>query len=151
LFRSRKGASSQDINLIRLLKWLSGLFSSRKIGFYSSNGIGNRTRGNGLFQLDRLRLRETLQQAAEREILEETGLRVKAKDPIYTFDLMDRNHENRIRFHYVIIDLMADLIGGELRSSDDAVDAKWFTPEEVEKSEVTERTREFLRKIRFIR
>ena len=144
-------ASSQDINLIRLLKWLSGLFSSRKIGFYSSNGIGNRTRGNGLFQLDRLRLRETLQQAAEREILEETGLRVKAKDPIYTFDLMDRNHENRIRFHYVIIDLMADLIGGELRSSDDAVDAKWFTPEEVEKSEVTERTREFLRKIRFIR
>lgn len=101
--------------------------------------------------MDRLRLRETLQQAAEREILEETGLRVKAKDPIYTFDLMDRNHENRIRFHYVIIDLMADLIGGELRSSDDAVDAKWFTPEEVEKSEVTERTREFLRKIRFIR
>ncbi len=70
---------------------------------------------------------------------------------MYTFDLIKRDHENRIRFHYVIIDLMADLIGGELRPSDDAADAGWFTPEDVESVGVTESTREFLRKIRFIR
>ena len=98
-----------------------------------------------------VRLGETLQEAVEREILEETGLRVKAKDPVYTFDLIKRDHENRIRFHYVIIDLVADLIGGELRPSDDAADAGWFTAEDVESVGVTESTKEFLRKIRFIR
>lgn len=98
-----------------------------------------------------VRLGETLQEAVERESLEETGLRVKAKDPVHTFELIKRDHENRIRFHYVIIDLLADLIGGELRPSDDAADARWFTPEDIESVGVTESTREFLRKIRFIR
>jgi ADP-ribose pyrophosphatase len=96
-----------------------------------------------------VKLAETLQEAAEREVLEETGLTIKAKEPVYTFDLIERDHRGRIRFHYVIIDLMADLIGGELRPSDDALDARWFDPGEIEGAGVTESTKEFLKKIRF--
>jgi 8-oxo-dGTP diphosphatase len=96
-------------------------------------------------------LGETLQQAAEREIQEETGLLIKAKDPVHTFDFIEREPTGQIRFHYVIVDLRADLIGGELRPSDDAADAAWFDPEEAGQADVNSATREFLRKIQFIR
>jgi 8-oxo-dGTP diphosphatase len=97
-----------------------------------------------------VKLAETLQEAAESEVREETGLTVKAKEPIYTFDLIERDYQGRIRFHYVIIDLMADLIGGELYPSDDALDAGWFGPGEIEGAGVTESTKQFLKKIRFM-
>ena len=97
-----------------------------------------------------VKLGETLQEAAEREIQEETGLIVKAKDPIYTFDLIERDPRGQIRFHYVIVDLMADLIGGNLRPSDDAVDAKWFGPQQIKKGVATESTIKFLGKIQLI-
>jgi len=59
-----------------------------------------------------VRLGETLAEAAEREIREETGLSVKAGAPIYTFDLIERDGNGQIMFHYVIIDLMADYKSG---------------------------------------
>lgn len=96
-----------------------------------------------------VKLGETLQQAAEREIREETGLRIQAKEPVYLFDLIDRDDQGQIRFHYLIIGLMADLIGGELHPSDDALDARWFGPGEIEGARVTESTKQFLKKIRF--
>ena len=98
-----------------------------------------------------VKLGETLQQAAEREILEETGLRIKAREPVYIFDAIIRDEEGQIRFHYVIIDLMADFISGEPVPSDDAADARWFGPKELEGFKVSERTKDLLRKIQFVR
>ena len=97
-----------------------------------------------------VKLGETLQQAAEREILEETGLRIRAKEPVYIFDAIIRDGAGQIRFHYVIIDLMADFISGEPAASDDAADAGWFGPEELEGFKVSERTKDLLRKIQFL-
>jgi len=73
----------------------------------------------------RVELGETLQQAAEREIREETGITVKAGRPIYVFDVVDTDTANRVRFHYVIIDLMAEFVAGEPCAADDALDARW--------------------------
>ena len=44
-------------------------------------------------------LGETLQDAAEREILEETGISIRAHAPFYTFEVIDRDEKNRVRFH----------------------------------------------------
>jgi 8-oxo-dGTP diphosphatase len=70
-------------------------------------------------------LGETLQEAAEREIWEETGLTIRAKAPVYTFDVIERDPKGAILFHYVIVDLAADYVSGELKSGDDAIDVCW--------------------------
>ena len=97
-----------------------------------------------------VKLGETLQQAVEREIREETGLAVSAKDPIHVFDYIERDKQGHLRFHYVIVDLKADYVAGTLHPSDDAADARWFTPKEIKKLRITETTKGFLKKVRFL-
>jgi len=94
-------------------------------------------------------LGETLAQAAEREILEETGLTIAAGEPIYTFELVDRDSEGGVRYHYVIIDLAAEYVSGKLRAGDDAEEARWVAPEELETLGIHPRTRELLGKFNF--
>jgi ADP-ribose pyrophosphatase len=89
-------------------------------------------------------LGETLQQAAEREILEETGIRIQAAEPAYTFDYIERDEQGRIRFHYVIIDLEAEYLGGRLKPGDDADRADWIPFGELESLDLNATTRTFL-------
>jgi 8-oxo-dGTP diphosphatase len=74
----------------------------------------------------KVRLGETLQDAAEREIREETGITIRARDPIYTFELIDHDPQGAILYHYVIIDLLAEYVAGTLAPADDAIDAAWI-------------------------
>lgn len=90
-------------------------------------------------------LGETLQQAAERELFEETGVRVKAGAPCFAFDAVHRDEAGRVKFHYVIVDLRAAWVAGEPSPKDDALDARWVRPEELKRLEVSERTLELLR------
>ena len=93
----------------------------------------------------RVQLGETLQEAAEREILEETGVRIKAREPVYTFDYIERDGASCPRFHYVIIDLIADFVEGEIRAGDDAADVRWVSAEELDGLKVSSKTVELLR------
>jgi len=92
----------------------------------------------------KVRLGETLQQAAEREILEETGIHIKAGEPIYAFDLIENDASGQVRWHYAIIDLQADYIDGEIRAADDAIAAAWFKPEELARVTVNPTTLKLL-------
>ena len=89
-------------------------------------------------------LGETLQQAAEREILEETGIHIVAGKPVYVFDVVDRDSEGWVRYHYVIIDLDATYQGGELRPGDDALEARWVAAHELNGLDVSRPTRQLL-------
>jgi len=93
-----------------------------------------------------VRLGETLQAAAEREIREETGIRIAVGKPIYTFDVVDRDAENRIRYHYVIIDFEATYQDGAVRSGDDALEARWVAARELNGLTVSRPTRQLLRR-----
>ncbi len=92
-----------------------------------------------------VKLGESLQQAAEREILEETGIVIVARQPVYTFDMVDRDQEGRIRFHYVVVDLAADFISGTLQPGDDATAARWVTGHELAQLRVNPRTVDMLK------
>lgn len=81
----------------------------------------------------RVELGESLQAAAEREVLEETGLRVQAGKVVFTFDAIERDPDGRVRYHYVILDLLATLLdpAAPLRPGDDADDARWFSRAQI--------------------
>jgi len=88
----------------------------------------------------RVEIGETLQEAAEREILEETGITIQAREPVYTFDYIERDGSELPRFHYVIIDMIADYVRGEIRAGDDAADARWVSAEELAGLKVSSKT-----------
>ena len=90
-------------------------------------------------------LGETLQEATEREIMEEAGITIRAREPVYTFDVLERDDKGKVRFHYVIVDLAADYVSGELSPGDDAIDVRWFSTEDVNKLKVSEATRKLLK------
>ncbi len=104
--------------------------------------------GRGLWAIPGglVELGETLQAAAEREIEEETGLRIKAGRPVYTFDSIHRDENGRIRFHYVIVDLAAEYISGEVRPGDDVAEAGWFAFPEIQALGMPGHTLELLEK-----
>jgi len=95
-------------------------------------------------------LGETLKEAAEREVKEETGLTIKAIDPVFAFDLIEHDSAGKLLFHYVIIDLLADYVDGEVHPADDISDAGWFNSEEVRSLAISGTTRELLKKIGFL-
>lgn len=91
-------------------------------------------------------LGETLQEAAEREIKEETGVIIRATKPVYTFDVIHRDDQGRIRFHYVIVDLLADYVSGKPNPRSDACEARWVTSQELEELPMSRITKEVLKK-----
>ena len=89
---------------------------------------------------------ETLKGAAERETLEETGLRVKAGEPFFAFEVIEKNEQGRVRFHYVVVDVKAEVVGGEICPGDDAKDVRWVSPAEMATLAVSETTLELVGK-----
>jgi len=104
---------------------------------------------NGLWAIPggRLELGETLQQAAEREVFEETGITIRAGQPFYTFDSIVRDEQGRVRYHYVIVDLLAEYVSGEVRPGDDAQDAAWLSLAELERLPTHPVTLELVRRV----
>ena len=95
-------------------------------------------------------LGETLQQAVEREIHEEAGIVVRAGEPIYVFDTITQDGSGEVRFHYVIVDLAAEFVSGELRSGDDAQEARWVSADELTALRASKRTVELLAQLGFV-
>jgi len=89
-------------------------------------------------------LGETLQKAAQREIFDETGITIRAGNPILTFDTIERDAMGAVRFHYVIVDLAADYVSGEPIPGDDAKEAGWFSAEKLKSIKLNPKTEALL-------
>lgn len=98
----------------------------------------------------RVELGESLREATEREVLEETGVEVRAGEPVWAFDSVIRDADERIRYHYVIVDYMAAYVAGDPHGRDDVTEARWMTPEELARHEVSAPTVELLTRLGFI-
>jgi ADP-ribose pyrophosphatase len=90
---------------------------------------------------------ETLAVAAEREVREETGVIVKARHPVHAFDVISRDVDGEIEHHYVVVDLLADYVGGEPVAADDAAEAAWVSVEQIGELAVSEETARLVRRL----
>lgn len=95
----------------------------------------------------RIKPGETLQQAAEREILEETGITIRAGEPIYSFDVIEKNTDGSVRFHYVIVDVLGEYVKGKPQPADDALAVDWVSKKELSVLTVNETTRALLERL----
>ena len=75
---------------------------------------------------------ETLRAAAEREALEETGLIVEAGEVLEVLDRIIPGEHGRPQYHYVLVDFLCRIAGGELRPGGDAADVAWAGESELE-------------------
>jgi len=72
-----------------------------------------------------LEVGERLEDAVRREVREETGLEVKPSAIAGVFERVLKDAEGRPEYHYVLIDYLCTVTGGELRAADDARRAAW--------------------------
>lgn len=70
-------------------------------------------------------LGETAEEAARRELAEETSLTVGPLSLVGHFDSIHRAADGRIRFHYTILDFGARFSGGEPRPGSDVSELLW--------------------------
>jgi ADP-ribose pyrophosphatase YjhB (NUDIX family) len=70
-------------------------------------------------------LGETAEQAARRELAEETGLIAGELLLAANVDSIHHDEAGRVRFHYTIIDFAARLAGGTLAPGDDVAEVMW--------------------------
>lgn len=87
-------------------------------------------------------LGETLFEGAVREVLEETGLTVVPTGIVTAVDIIDRDADGRVRYHYTLIDIAAEWQGGEAVPGDDAAAVRWARLDEIDglvRSDLTRR------------
>jgi ADP-ribose pyrophosphatase len=97
-----------------------------------------------------VKLGESLQAAVEREICEETNIIVRATETVHVFDDIRKDEAGRIRFHYVIVDFMADFIEGEPVPDDDVSAARWVSRHEIDSLQINSNTLALLKKLGFL-
>jgi ADP-ribose pyrophosphatase YjhB (NUDIX family) len=76
-------------------------------------------------------LGETLDAALRRELKEETGLVVESLRIAAVLDRIHRDSNGAVQYHYVLVDYLCRVAGGELSCASDAVGAQWVTLEQV--------------------
>src|SRR5512138_489020 len=87
---------------------------------------------------------ESAAEACEREVFEETGLRVRVKRLVGVYSHPDQLviYPDGNKAFIVALHFEAEVTGGELGLSDETTDFGYFTPEEVESLELIGRHRE---------
>jgi ADP-ribose pyrophosphatase len=78
-----------------------------------------------------IELGETIQNAAQRELHEECGVEIETDEVVNVADNIVLNESGRIRFHYVVIYLLAHHVSGEAHPNSDVSEVRWVTAREL--------------------
>ncbi|MFZ0759933.1 MAG: NUDIX hydrolase [Candidatus Sulfotelmatobacter sp.] len=93
-----------------------------------------------------LEIGERVREAAVREAREETGLTVEPGELLGVYDRILRNPEQRVQYHYVLVDFLCRRIAGNLAAASDAAEVRWFTREELSRLKLAEDTLDVIQK-----
>jgi 8-oxo-dGTP diphosphatase len=89
---------------------------------------------------------ETLDAALAREVREETGLEVDVGSVVEVLDRVRHDADGRVEYHYVIIDYVCRMRGGEAERGSDADDVAWVDVADLERYGVSGKAIAVIRK-----
>ena len=87
-----------------------------------------------------LEVGERVREAAIREAREETGLTVEPGELLGVYDRILRNPEQRVQYHYVLIDFLCRRVAGDIGAASDAAEVEWFSRDELPALKLAEDT-----------
>jgi len=76
-------------------------------------------------------LGEPAEAAARREVAEECGLDVRLHGLVGFVDRIVRDPDERVRYHYLLLDFLATPVAGEARAGSDVDAVRWVAVEHV--------------------
>jgi 8-oxo-dGTP diphosphatase len=91
---------------------------------------------------------ESLEVAVVRETKEEVCLEVENPLLLDVVDNVDLDEHGKVKYHYVIIDYLVQVISGTIRAASDAEELRWVNFNEVEDYNLTASFRLFFRRNR---
>ena len=83
---------------------------------------------------------EKLDASIRREVLEETGLEIEIEALFEIFERIMPDAEGRPEYHYVLMDYLCRVTGGQLSAASDVSRAFWATEQELSGYRLTEGT-----------
>ena len=83
---------------------------------------------------------ESLADAVRREVREETGLEVEPLRIFEVFERILRDAAGAVEYHYVLVDYVCRVTGGELFPGDDVCAVEWMRREDLGAMQITEGT-----------
>jgi 8-oxo-dGTP diphosphatase len=89
-------------------------------------------------------LGESSQEAAVREILEETGLKVRVEGLLDVQTDLHRDAQSRLEYHYLLVDYLAEPVGGRLKLNSESSATGWFDKGQARRLAMSEGTRTVL-------
>lgn len=93
-----------------------------------------------------LELGESLEEGVRREVREETGLDIRPVCVLEIFERIIRDAGGATEYHYVLIDYICEIAGGELCAGDDACAVQWVKRADLPQLPITEGTLEVIEK-----
>ena len=93
-----------------------------------------------------LEVGELVRDAAIREAREETGLTVEPGELLGVYDRILRDPDQRVQYHYVLIDFLCRRVAGDLAAASDAAEVGWFTPDKLPGLNLAEDTLDVIQK-----
>ena len=93
-----------------------------------------------------LEVGETIVEGIQRELAEETGIEVCVVELIEVFERIFRDKDERVQYHFVILDYLCEMAGGSARAGGDVVDVAWAGEKALPKFGLTEAATRVLKK-----
>lgn len=89
---------------------------------------------------------EDLKKALRREIREECSIDIEVGDLITEFEYIESDDDNRVKYHYVVFDFIAQYVHGNLVRASDALEVRWVPLEQLKEFDLSEEVCEVIEK-----